>query len=100
MQDLYNFIMQNARLDAWLIVGFLGQALFFGRFILQWYASEKAGKSIIPNAFWYLSLAGSMTLLIYSIHRRDIVFIIGFIINMTIYTRNLMLINKENKDSE
>lgn len=99
MQDLYNFIMQNARLDAWLLLGFLGQALFFGRFILQWYASEKAKKSVIPKAFWYLSLAGSMILLIYSVHRKDIVFIIGFIINMTIYSRNLVLLSREKKES-
>ncbi|HSE63511.1 MAG TPA: lipid-A-disaccharide synthase N-terminal domain-containing protein, partial [Thermoanaerobaculia bacterium] len=58
----------------WLIVGFVGQALFSMRFLLQWVQSERARKSVIPVAFWYFSLAGSIVLLAYAIHRQDPVF--------------------------
>ena len=55
----------------WTVVGFAGQALFFGRFFVQWLASERRKTSVIPKAFWFLSLAGSAVLLAYAIHRRD-----------------------------
>jgi lipid-A-disaccharide synthase-like uncharacterized protein len=76
----------------WLVVGFLGQALFFSRFLVQWIASERRGESIVPRAFWYLSLGGAALLLAYSIHRRDPVFILGQSVGFFVYTRNLMLI--------
>ena len=59
----------------WLSLGFIAQALFFMRFFVQWVASEKAGRSVVPLAFWYLSISGSLLLLFYAIHRRDPVFI-------------------------
>ncbi len=62
---------------AWIIIGFAGQALFSTRFVLQWIASERARRSIVPKAFWYFSLAGSAVLLSYAIHRQDPVFIVG-----------------------
>ena len=79
----------------WLIVGFVGQALFSMRFLLQWVQSERARRSVIPVAFWYFSLAGSMVLLVYAIHRQDPVFILGQSAGIAIYLRNLWLISRE-----
>ncbi len=79
----------------WLIFGLGGQAVFMGRFIVQWIASERKGESVIPVAFWYISLAGSTILLIYSIHKQDIVFILGQSLGSVIYIRNLMLIYRK-----
>jgi lipid-A-disaccharide synthase-like uncharacterized protein len=73
----------------WQIVGFGGQGLFFGRFLVQWLASEKSRKSVVPNAFWFFSLGGGMVLLAYAIHRRDPVFIAGQAGGLAIYLRNL-----------
>lgn len=73
----------------WLAVGFVGQGFFFSRFLLQWLASEKAGRSVIPMAFWYFSLLGGVTLLIYSVHVGDPVFILGQSTGAIIYLRNL-----------
>lgn len=86
----------------WLIVGFLGQALFSGRFLVQWLASEKQKKSVIPVMFWYFSIFGGATLLIYSIHKQDPVFIFGQGLGLIIYFRNLYFIlrhpQSENSD--
>jgi lipid-A-disaccharide synthase-like uncharacterized protein len=79
----------------WLILGFVGQALFSMRFILQWVQSERAGRSVIPIAFWYFSVAGSIVLLAYAIHRADPVFILGQAAGIVIYLRNLFLISRE-----
>ncbi|MBS8270734.1 hypothetical protein DYI26_18680 [Halomonas litopenaei] len=79
-------------LSWWLAVGFLGQALFSARFVVQWLASERAKRSVVPVAFWFLSLAGGVTLLVYAIHRRDPVFILGQGAGLLIYLRNLMLL--------
>jgi lipid-A-disaccharide synthase-like uncharacterized protein len=79
----------------WLVVGFVGQALFSMRFILQWLKSEREGRSVIPLAFWYFSLAGSLVLLAYAIHRADPVFILGQAGGIVIYLRNLYLISRE-----
>lgn len=76
----------------WLIIGFIGQALFSMRFLLQWIASERKGESVIPVLFWYFSLAGGLTLLAYAIHIRDAVFILGQSAGAFIYIRNLVLI--------
>ena len=79
----------------WLIIGFLGQALFSARFIIQWIASEKQRKSVVPLAFWYFSLFGGLVLLAYAIHRRDPVFILGQAFGAVIYLRNLYFIYRE-----
>lgn len=79
----------------WLILGYLGQAMFFSRFLVQWVASERAGRSVVPVSFWFLSLVGGLILLAYSIWREDPVFILGQSCGALIYTRNLMLIRKE-----
>jgi len=80
---------------SWLILGFLGQALFSMRFLIQWIHSEKHKKSIIPKAFWYFSLAGGITLFSYAILRQDPVFIAGQGLGLFIYMRNLMFIRNE-----
>jgi len=82
---------------SWLILGFLGQALFSMRFLIQWIYSEKNKKSIIPIAFWYFSLAGGVTLLSYALLRQDPVFIAGQGLGLFVYIRNLMFIRKESK---
>ena len=87
-------LIENLR-NPWVIVGFLGQVVFSMRFLLQWVQSERAGRSIMPLGFWYLSLAGSMLLLAYSIHIREPVFILGQSAGFIVYTRNLVLLRKE-----
>jgi len=82
---------------SWLVLGFLGQALFSMRFLIQWVHSEKQKRSIIPTAFWYFSLAGGLTLFSYALLRQDPVFILGQGLGLFIYIRNLMLIRKEKK---
>ena len=79
----------------WLLIGLLGQAIFSARFIVQWIMSERQKRSVIPVVFWYLSLFGGITLLLYAIHRRDPVFILGQLSGMLIYGRNLLLIQRE-----
>ena len=81
----------------WLIIGFLGQAMFSARFLVQWLVSEYKKNSVIPVAFWWLSLAGSFLLLSYAISRRDPVFILGQSFGSIVYIRNLMLINKNGR---
>lgn len=81
----------------WILVGLVGQFLFFGRFVVQWIASEKRKESIIPTSFWYLSLSGGIFLLVYAIHIKDPVFIAGGALNLLIYTRNIMLIKNQRK---
>ncbi len=78
----------------WLGVGFLGQALFTSRFLVQWIVSERRGESVVPLAFWWFSLAGGLTLLSYAIWRQDPVFILGQATGMVVYVRNLILIRR------
>jgi lipid-A-disaccharide synthase-like uncharacterized protein len=81
----------------WLAVGFVGQALFSTRFLVQWLSSERKGRSIVPLEFWYFSLAGGVTLLSYAIYRADPVFIVGQLTGLFIYGRNLQLIRRERR---
>jgi lipid-A-disaccharide synthase-like uncharacterized protein len=82
----------------WIAVGFLGQGLFFGRWVVQWIASERTAKSQVPIAFWYMSLIGGMITLAYAIYRKDPVFIAGQGIGAVVYIRNLMLIHRSSPD--
>lgn len=84
-----------SREGAWLLVGFFGQGLFMMRFVLQWWRSERARRSVVPLAFWYFSIAGGVVLLIYALYRRDPVFIAGQALGLAIYLRNLFLIRLE-----
>jgi lipid-A-disaccharide synthase-like uncharacterized protein len=79
----------------WLIIGFLGQGLFFGRWLVQWIVSERKAESRMPIAFWYLSLVGGLITLAYAVYRRDPVFIAGQSIGALVYVRNLMLIHRQ-----
>jgi lipid-A-disaccharide synthase-like uncharacterized protein len=75
----------------WTAFGFLGQFLFGSRFVVQWLASEREGRVVIPTLFWTFSLLGGLALLTYAIHRRDPVFAIGQAAGLVIYVRNLTL---------
>ncbi|MEK6694556.1 MAG: lipid-A-disaccharide synthase N-terminal domain-containing protein [Nitrospirota bacterium] len=87
---------------AWLVIGFGGQGLFFARWIVQWFRSEREKESTIPISFWYLSLIGGLITLVYAIYRKDPVFITGQAVGAVVYLRNLMLIyrNKPSLDAK
>jgi len=78
--------------DGWVILGFVAQGLFTMRFVVQWIASERARKSVIPVAFWFFSIGGGALLLVYALYRRDPVFIAGQALGLLVYFRNLYFI--------
>jgi lipid-A-disaccharide synthase-like uncharacterized protein len=86
------FVVQ---LDWWIVLGFIAQALFTMRFLVQWIASERAGRSVVPMAFWVFSIAGGILLLVYALYRRDPVFITGQAFGVFIYLRNLYFVVRE-----
>jgi lipid-A-disaccharide synthase-like uncharacterized protein len=88
------------RLDWWAYIGIIAQALFTGRFVVQWLASEKAGRSVIPFSFWLLSIGGGVLLLIYALYRRDPVFILGQAFGVLIYLRNLTFVLRERREEK
>ena len=84
-------------LDWGILIGYIAQALFAMRFVVQWIASERAGRSIIPLGFWYFSIAGGLLLLVYALYRKDPVFIAGQAFGVFVYLRNLHLVLRERK---
>ena len=76
------------------MLGMLGQVLFFSRFLVQWIASEKKGKSVVPLSFWYLSIGGGFLLLLYALWRKDPVITLGQLVGLFVYVRNLILIRR------
>ena len=84
----------------WIGIGFVGQALFSARFFVQWLASERAKRSIVPLAFWYFSLVGGIVLLSYAVHKRDPVFIVGQATGVFVYLRNLYFIRSGRQQAE
>ena len=84
----------------WLVIGFLGQGLFFGRWVIQWIASERKAESQVPIAFWYMSLVGGLITLAYAIYRKDPVFISGQGIGTFVYLRNLVLISRASQANQ
>lgn len=88
------FIVQ---FDGWILLGFVAQLFFTMRFVVQWLASERAKRSVVPIAFWFFSLGGGALLFLYAIQRRDPVFIAGQGMGLFIYIRNLWLIANERK---
>jgi lipid-A-disaccharide synthase-like uncharacterized protein len=84
--------LSPASWTVWTAIGFVGQALFFSRFAVQWIVSERRGASHVPVAFWWLSLLGSLITLAYAIQRRDPVFVLGQAFGWLVYVRNLALI--------
>jgi lipid-A-disaccharide synthase-like uncharacterized protein len=85
------------RLDWWVLIGMLAQGLFTMRFLVQWIASERAGRSVIPLAFWIFSIGGGLLLLVYALYRRDVVFIAGQSLGVFVYLRNLHFVLRERK---
>lgn len=83
----------------WVMIGLTGQLLFTARFLVQWVASEREKRSVIPIAFWYFSLAGGLVLFTYALWRKDPVFILGQSMGLVIYIRNLWLIHAEHHHS-
>jgi len=81
--------------EPWVIFGLAGQCLFAARFVIQWLASERAGRSVVPIAFWFLSIAGGVVLFAYALWRGDPVFIVGQGAGVFIYLRNLFLVYRE-----
>jgi lipid-A-disaccharide synthase-like uncharacterized protein len=85
--------------DLWILFGFVAQAMFMMRFLVQWIASERARRSVMPIAFWFFSVAGGSLLLVYAIQRQDPVFIAGQAAGLFIYVRNLWLIYRERREA-
>jgi len=83
--------------DWWVVLGFAAQALFTARFLVQWLASEKAGRSVVPMAFWVFSISGGLLLLVYALYRKDPVFILGQGLGVFIYLRNLQFVLRERR---
>jgi lipid-A-disaccharide synthase-like uncharacterized protein len=82
-------------INAWVVFGFLGQLFFTLRFLVQWVASERAGRSTVPVFFWYLSILGGGVLFVYALwYRHDPVFTLGQGAGLFVYTRNLILIRR------
>ena len=75
----------------WEWLGWIGLGCFFARFLVQWIASERAGESLAPRAFWWISVAGALLLILYSTHRREPIFLVGYLVTLSIYVRNLWI---------
>jgi lipid-A-disaccharide synthase-like uncharacterized protein len=86
-------------LDWWVVLGFAAQGLFTMRFLVQWLASERAGRSVIPLAFWWFSIGGGLLLLVYALYRKDPVFIAGQAFGVFVYLRNLYFVLHERKQT-
>lgn len=88
---LVNWVLEEVQRPL-VLFGFAAQFVFFLRFVVQWFESERRGRSHIPIAFWYLSILGGVMILIYAILERNLVFTCASILSLIIYIRNLMLI--------
>jgi lipid-A-disaccharide synthase-like uncharacterized protein len=98
-QSVGNYL-QNVfvmKLSWWVLLGYAGQALFTMRFVVQWIASERARKSVIPVAFWFFSIGGGLLLFVYSLYIRDPVFILGQGLGLFVYLRNLYFVYRERR---
>ncbi|HXW40188.1 MAG TPA: lipid-A-disaccharide synthase N-terminal domain-containing protein [Xanthobacteraceae bacterium] len=85
------------RLDWWVLLGLVAQGLFTMRFLVQWIASERAGHSVIPLAFWLFSIGGGILLLVYALYRKDAVFIAGQAFGVFVYLRNLYFVLRDRR---
>jgi len=83
-----------AKFDFWLVFGLVAQLFFTARFLVQWIASERAGNSVVPIAFWFCSMGGGLMTLVYGIVKREPIIIVGQLLANIIYVRNIMLIWK------
>ena len=94
MDSLLNQLLGwlQSQMTVWVAIGLLGQSLFMMRFIFQWFHSERAKQSVVPEIFWYFSLGGGLIVLIYALHQKDLVFILSQGLGTVIYVRNIQLI--------
>lgn len=83
-----------SRHDLWIGFGFFAQFVFFLRFAVQWYVSEKRGESVVPISFWYISVAGTLLIIVYSYHIDDVVFFAANVLSLVIYGRNIALVRR------
>jgi lipid-A-disaccharide synthase-like uncharacterized protein len=97
-QNLIENITGSA--NFWTYFGLTANLIFASRFVIQWYVSEKLKRSVIPVQFWYLSICGSVMMLIYAIYIGKVPLILGFLFPTIIYIRNLMLIRKGKRESK
>ena len=86
-----------AKFDLWLLLGLFGQGLFAMRFVVQWLASEREGRSVMPVAFWFFSIGGGLITFIYGLYKREPIIIMGQSLSLLIYARNLVLIARERR---
>ena len=96
MDALWHFLWGDGRLlgiqwSLWKVIGWVGNLVFFSRFFIQWYATEKRKQVVVPSAFWWMSIFGSLLLLIYGLYRRDSVIIFSYLFNWIPYIRNLII---------
>ena len=85
----------NWHFGFWEVIGLIGQTMFFSRFLVQWYVSEKQKRSVVPISFWWLSLGGASIVLVYAIVIQNLVFTLAQSCGFFVYTRNLILIKRE-----
>lgn len=83
-----------AKLTSWAIVGIVGQSFFAFRWFVQWWASEKSKRSVVPALFWYISFAGSVLTTLSGVLDRNPALLVGGILPLVIYTRNIMFIRR------
>ena len=97
--DLGNYLYEVfvAKVDLWFIFGMGAQLVFTARFLVQWIASERAGRSVIPLAFWLLSVVGGLMTLFYGLKKKDAVIIVGQLLSIVIYARNLVLLARSGR---
>jgi lipid-A-disaccharide synthase-like uncharacterized protein len=93
-QAVAHWVLEELK-DPWTLVGIVGQLIFSLRFVVQWIASERAGRSVVPGVFWYISIGGSLVLLTYALHLKDLVFTLGQSMGFFVYARNLVLRKRE-----
>lgn len=101
MQSLGTYLYEVfvVKFSWWAALGFAGQGVFFMRMLAQWVASERAGRSVMPFAFWLFSIGGGILLLIYSIHTKDPVFLAGQGLGLIIYVRNVFFVLRERREA-
>src|SRR5438045_1184166 len=97
MTDLFNYLHDVfiIKFDGWGVLGFIAQGFFTMRFVVQWIATERARKSVIPVAFWFFSIGGGLLLFGYALYIRDPVFILGQGLGLFVYLRNLYFVYRE-----